>query len=526
MKTKFTFLLSVTLLILFIGVFKVAISDSTGKLGNSGAPSENTCSQSNCHGYGNGSGSTGGLMDNMGTGSISITSNMPGWVYTPGATYNFTVMLTQPTCTLFGFSCLGVNLGSAGAGSFVVTDAIHTHTGTPIFSTKNYITHNGLNNPVGGMPTTSNPAIFKFNWTAPATNVGPIKFFYDGVAANGDAKEDAADNVYNGTQIATPVSPVASPLILSSIANTTALRTIAATPSNAKTFDVAGLALTNNIVVSVPSPFELSYSSSSGFATTALTLTAVSGSVNTTSVYVRYNPLLAGSTTQSVTISSTGATSIVKQVTGAVVTPSLGNPSPATITQFTTVVGTPSTIDSFLVSLNNIVDNVVFTASPNFQLSNNRVNSYNSSYTLTLTGPYTIPNWKMYVRYNPAAAGTHTGQVVASTLGASNKTVNISGISTATALGINNSELQSENFSYYPNPTTDKVTVDFILKQQTSLTFSFYDVQGKLVKQIDPKSFSSGKNSVTLEITELAKGFYFLRTNNGQAEISKLIIKQ
>ncbi len=526
MKTKITLFLTTALLILFVGIYNVAISDSTGKLGNTGAPNESTCSQANCHGYGNGSGSTGGLADNAGPGSISITcSNMPGWVYTPGTTYNFTVMVTQPTCTLFGFSCLGVNLGSAGAGNFVVTDAVHTHTGTPINSTKNYITHNGLNSPVGGLPTTSNPAIFKFNWTAPATNVGPIKFHFDGVAANGDANEDAADNVYSGVQTITPISPVASPLLLSSIGGTTALRTIAATPSNPKSFNVAGLALTGNEVISVPSPFELSFSSSSGFATTALSLTPVSGSVNTTSVYVRYNPSLPGGTTQSITISSPGATSIVKQVTGSVVTPSLGNPNPGTITQFTTVVGTPSIIDSFLVSLTNIVDNVVYTASPNFQISNNRKLSYNTTYTLTMGPPYIIPNFKMYVRYNPASAGTHTGQVIVSTLGATSKTVNVSGISTVPT-SIKTNKLFSESLNYYPNPLENKLTIEFDLAEKTQISFAISDMQGRILKQTDINEYSSGKNKETIEVSDFVKGIYFLKVRCGKDEISKIIIKQ
>jgi hypothetical protein len=527
MKTKITLFITTAFLILFVGIYNVALSDSTGKLGNSGAPNESTCSQANCHGYGNGSGSTGGLPDNMGPGSISITcSNMPGWVYTPGMTYNFTVMVTQPTCTLFGFSCLPVNLGSAGAGSFVITDAIHTHTGTPIYSTRSYITHNGLNNPLGGMPTNSNPAIFKFNWVAPSTNVGPIKFYFDGIAANADAKENAGDNVYTGTQIATPVTPVSSPLLLSSIQSPTTLRTIATTPSNSKSFDVAGLALTGNEVISVPSPFELSFNSSSGFATTALSLTPMSGSVNTTSVYVRYNPSLPGGTTQSITISSPGATSIVKQVTGAVVTPSLGNPNPSTLTQFTTVVGTPSTIDSFNVALNNIVDNVVFTASPNFQVSINRINSFNSTYTITLGPLYTIPSFKMYVRYNPASAGLHTGQVIVSTFGApSTKTVNVSGISTS-PLDIKTNSSLAESISYYPNPVENKLTVEFQLQEKTQLAFVITDVQGRLIRQTDLYEYLPGKNREIIETTDLTKGIYFLKIRSGKDEITKIIVKQ
>ena len=201
MKTKITLLFSAVFLILFAGIYNVAVSDSSGKLTNTGSPNESTCSQTNCHGSGNGNGTLGGLPDNGGLGSISITcGNMPGWVYTPGTTYNFTVTVTQSACNLFGFSCIGLNMGSNGVGTFGVTDAVHTHTGTPINSTKNYITHNNTNTLTATMATTVNPAVFKFNWTAPATNVGPLKFYFDGVAANANTQEDAGDNVYSGSQ--------------------------------------------------------------------------------------------------------------------------------------------------------------------------------------------------------------------------------------------------------------------------------------------------------------------------------------
>lgn len=529
MKTKITLFLGALFLILFVGFYNVAVSDSSGKLGNAGSPYESTCSQGNCHGAGNGNGTLGGLPDNGGLGSISLTcGNMPGWVYTPGVTYNFSVTVTQSSCSLFGFSCGIVNMGSAGVGAFVVSDAIHTHTGTPINSLKNYITHNKNGSPIPtALAMTTNPAVFKFSWTAPATNVGPIKINFDGVAANGDAKENAADNVYFGSQLITPASPVASPLVQTSLYTSTALRTTAGTPSKSKGFDVAGLGLTGNVSVSVPSPFELSLSPMSGFTTTPISLTQAAGAVATTSVFVRYNPSLAGGTTQTLTISSAGATSITRTVTGAVAVPTIANPNPTTLTQFTTVVGTPSWRDSSVIaSMSGLIDDVVITAPPNFQISTNPITlAFNPTWTLTVGAPYSFGTLKIYVRYNPAAAGTHTGQVIISTLGAPSKTINVSGFSTG-PLGIKSNSMTADMFTYYPNPVGDKLTVDFTVTEKTPLTFSMVDVQGKVVKEMEQKNYSPGKNSVIIETSELAKGVYFLRANNGETEINKMIIKQ
>ena len=44
---------------------------------------------------------------------------------------------------------------------------------------------------------------FNFSWTAPATNVGPVTFFYSGIAADADGNE-TGDYVYAGSQVANP----------------------------------------------------------------------------------------------------------------------------------------------------------------------------------------------------------------------------------------------------------------------------------------------------------------------------------
>src|ERR1700740_3382760 len=105
------------LLLLLLGIWFTTNSyaDSTGHGKGVGSPDELSCSQSGCHGVGGGNGVPGGL-DNSGPGSISIScSNMPGWVYTPGTVYHITVTLNQPGCTLFGFSCIGLDEGLAQA---------------------------------------------------------------------------------------------------------------------------------------------------------------------------------------------------------------------------------------------------------------------------------------------------------------------------------------------------------------------------------------------------------------------------
>jgi hypothetical protein len=520
-KVLLTLMISTALVIMTISI---SFSDSTGKLGHAGAPNENTCSESACHGSGQG-----GLADNAGPGSISITcSNMPGWVYTPGQVYHLTVTVTQSSCTLFGFSADAVNNGNGNAGNMVVTDNVHTRQGTPYAATKIYITHTGLSSPSPGTATTTNPAVFNYDWTAPASNVGPIRIYFDGLAANNNQMEDAGDNVYSGMQTITPASAVSTPTVMTTLNPGSGfpfyLRTTTGTPSVPQNFDVAGLALTGNMTISVPSPFQISTSPTSGFSVSPINLGPIAGSVAATKIYIRYNPTLSGSTTATITVSSTGATSQLGYANGTIASPVISAPSVSSLTTFNTIVGTPSSIDSFTISSSALVDNLVISAPVQFQISDHRYTAYVSS----LTAPIFIPTWgysgmKIYVRYNPAVGGTHSGNVTVSSTGATTRSVAVMGISSA--LGV--SEKWSEkNISVYPNPAKESAKLSFNLENMQNMLITLKNIEGKEIATVANRSFDKGKNEVNIDCNGLSKGLYFISVqSNGICIYKKLIIE-
>ena len=521
---KKTLLIGICGLAIIAYTLSPALSDSTGKLTHASAPNENSCSESGCHGSGQG-----GLADNAGPGNITIScSNMPGWVYTPGQVYHLTVTVTQASCSLFGFSSVAVNKGNGNAGSMVVTDNTHTRAGIPYGGTKSYITHTGLLSTAPGTATTTNPAVFNYDWTAPSINMGPIRFYFDGLAANNNLLEDAGDNVYTGSQIINPLSPVSSPLVMSTLNPSSTfpfyLRTTTGVPSVSQNFDVAGLSLTGNLTISVPSPFELSTSSASGFSTTAINIAPTAGSVAATKIYIRYNPTLPGSTTATITVSSAGATSTLGYSNGAIATPSIAAPSSSSLATFNTIVGTPSSLDSFTVSSSSLVDNQVITAPAQFQISMHRYTAFVSAEV----APIFIPTWgysgmKVYVRYNPSVSGTHSGNVVISSTGAASRNVAVMGISTS--LGIN--EKMSENdFQVYPNPTNDYATLSFTLSSEQNISISLRNIEGKEMKMVEQRSFAKGTNELKINTENLPKGLYFIRIKGKEKEVYKKIIVQ
>ncbi len=95
-------------------------------------------------------------------------------------------------------------------------------------------------------------------------------------------------------------------------------------PSAEQTFTAAGNLLTNDIILTTPTNFEISTTSGSGFGTN-LTLTQSGGIVNTTTIYVRLALGLAiNGYAGNVTATSTGATIRNVSLNGAV-TPPLAN---------------------------------------------------------------------------------------------------------------------------------------------------------------------------------------------------------
>jgi len=80
-------------------------------------------------------------------------------------------------------------------------------------------------------------------------------------------------------------------------------------PSAEQSFIVSGSSLANNVTVTPPVDYEISLTSGSGFQATALTLTPVSGTLASTTIFVRLKAgLTVASYTEDISITSSGAT--------------------------------------------------------------------------------------------------------------------------------------------------------------------------------------------------------------------------
>ena len=218
---------------------------------------------------------------------------------------------------------------------------------------------------------------------------------------------------------------------ITNTATMTRFNAVINTNSAEQTFIVGGYTLTNNIVITAPTDYEISLTSGSGYAS-SLTLTQSGGNVSNTTIYLRLKSnATAGNYNENITLSSTGAINKTIALTGLVVTtaPTL-SVSPSSLSGYSYIQGPPTATgasQTFVVSGSNLIDNVVLTPSTSFRISLNGSTWFTTPITLTPTGG-SLANTTIYVMLvTGLTAGAVSGSVTASASLATSQAVACSG---------------------------------------------------------------------------------------------------
>lgn len=77
-----------------------------------------------------------------------------------------------------------------------------------------------------------------------------------------------------------------------------------------------------------------------------------------------------------------------------------------------------------------------------------------------------------------------------------------------------------------PNPATDFVSVSFTLSEMSRVVIHLTTVQGKVIKEIASRYYPAGTNQVTIDVSNLASGMYFLSFQTDKMLVTKLLTKQ
>jgi len=135
--------------------------------GHTGAPGETSCT--GCHGG----------TANTGPGNLTLTLSDTTLLYSPGETFDATVVMKQVGRDKFGFVGLALkDAGNTTIGTFTIDDMVRTRTFND--GPRKYVSHT----PCGADATPPDSLSWTFHWKAPATNVGNITLYLAGLAAN------------------------------------------------------------------------------------------------------------------------------------------------------------------------------------------------------------------------------------------------------------------------------------------------------------------------------------------------------
>ncbi|WP_159038580.1 T9SS type A sorting domain-containing protein [Brumimicrobium mesophilum] len=87
-------------------------------------------------------------------------------------------------------------------------------------------------------------------------------------------------------------------------------------------------------------------------------------------------------------------------------------------------------------------------------------------------------------------------------------------------------ESLSDGINIYPNPTTNKLTIDYNLSKNTDVHFKILDATGRKIASHKLGSQSAGIQSVTVGVSHLANGMYICNLNIGSNILSRKIKKK
>ena len=84
---------------------------------------------------------------------------------------------------------------------------------------------------------------------------------------------------------------------------------------------------------------------------------------------------------------------------------------------------------------------------------------------------------------------------------------------------------ENNTVEIYPNPVSDIATISFNTESAENISISIIDLTGRVVKSISSQHFQSGENKITVDLSELNNGIYFVQIKSNAIFYSSKLIK-
>ena len=220
-------------------------------------------------------------------------------------------------------------------------------------------------------------------------------------------------------------------------------------PSNTQSFTISGVGLTQNLILTAPTEYELSADYGTTFFNT-LSYTQSGGAVSTRTVYVR---LKAGLNAQNyngnIVVSSAGGNNMNISLYGNVALPAGISTSTTSLSNFSYAAESgPSEINSFVVYGGSLTSFLIITAPQNFEISTATGALFSGSGQILLVpSNNSLPATTIFVRLkNDLEPNSYSGNITLSSSGYSTKYITLTGnVSMPSNTSIDNSFYEPRN---------------------------------------------------------------------------------
>jgi len=235
-------------------------------------------------------------------------------------------------------------------------------------------------------------------------------------------------------------------------------------PSLRKSFNVSGMNLMENVLVSAPTNFEISLNETSGYSP-SLIIPRTGTSILTTTVYVRLKSGLNSNSYQGeITFSyanNGGSLDKTLPLKGAVTESMISFIIPSSMNDLGYVVGSSSIEKVIEVTGSGLSQDLIISAPANFELSLSSNTNYESTLNLTPVNG-TIAQTQLYVRLKSGlTANTYSGTISLSSIGLSSKTIDVLGsVSQQANISVSETEMGGFDYNYYSGVSSPIKTFD------------------------------------------------------------------
>jgi hypothetical protein len=95
---------------------------------------------------------------------------------------------------------------------------------------------------------------------------------------------------------------------------------------------------------------------------------------------------------------------------------------------------------------------------------------------------------------------------------------------TCITTNINEKELFTNSIQAFPNPTSGLLNLSFYLYSEKKMKVELRDIYGRTLRHEDEHVYPSGKNSLSMDLSGLAEGIYFVNITNAEMKYTGKII--